>query len=124
MPTIEKAPPELVTFYQETMQDFPQAELRKTFGSPCAYINGHMANGLCGKQMFLRLSPSDENEFLKIPGATSFAPMQKAPMKGFVVLPEDMYTTKELLKKWISRSIIHAIDLPPKEKKPLRKRSG
>lgn len=117
MPDFEKSPAELITFFQQTMQDFPMAALRQTFGYPCAYINGHMATGLYADGMFLRLSPADEAEFLSIPGATSFAPMKARPMKGYVVVPLELRDSPDSLRDWITRSLEYVATIPPKEKK-------
>lgn len=122
MPDFTKPSLELVNFYTQTMQDFPQATQRLTFGSPCAYINGHMAVGLHGNSMFLRLNPKDESEFLDIPGATAFMPMQGRPMKGYVVVPERLRASEESLHGWIARSLDYVATLPPKEKKPAGKK--
>lgn len=118
MPDFEKSPPELVKFYKQTMLDFPQVAQRVTFGYPCAYVNGHMANGLYADGMFLRLNPADEREFLSLPGASSFAPMRDRPMKGYVIVPESLRDTPEALRGWITRSLDYVASLPPKEKKP------
>jgi TfoX/Sxy family transcriptional regulator of competence genes len=123
MPSFEKSPPELILLYQEAMAEFPQALLRKTFGYPSAYINGNMATGLFSDSMFLRLNPADEAEFLKIPGAVSFAPMKARPMKGYVVIPANLLESREFLQTWIARSLEYAASLPPKEKKAPRKRA-
>ena len=118
MPPFAKSPAELETFYQEAMADFPQVALRKTFGCLCAYVNGHMANGLFTDFMFLRLSPQDEAEFLELPGSSRFSPMRpNHPMKGYVIIPESVRADQTRLNSWIVRSIEHAGGLPPKIKK-------
>ena len=122
MPDFEKSPTELVDFFQQTMLDFPQAAMRKTFGYPCAYINGHMATGLYADSMFLRLSETDEREFLEMPGAVSFAPMKGRPMKGYVVVPTGLLTSPGPLHGWIKRSLEFVATLPPKEMKALKSR--
>jgi TfoX/Sxy family transcriptional regulator of competence genes len=122
MPDFEKSPPELILFFEKTMADFPQAVLRKTFGYTSTYINGNMATGLHSDSMFLRLNPADEIEFLKTPGAVSFAPMKTRPMKGYVVVPANLLESREFLQTWISRSLEFVASLPPKEKKTPRRR--
>src|SRR5689334_16948020 len=102
MPSFNKSPAELADFFNATMSGFPQAALRKTFGYPCAYVNGHMATGLHADALFLRLSPADEAEFLKMDGASSFAPMANRPMKGYVVVPETLRGNVGKLKSWIA----------------------
>lgn len=124
MPSFDKSPTELVDFFNATMSDFPQATLRKTFGYPCAYVNGHMSTGLHADALFLRLSPADEAEFLKMDGASSFAPMANRPMKGYVVAPPALRGNATALKSWIARSLEYVSTLPPKEKKTPRPKRG
>ena len=121
MPAFAESTPEFIALFQEIMTDYPQTSLRKTFGCPCAYINGHMAAGVFENTMFLRLNPADESEFLQLPGATSFAPMRR-PMRGYVIIPEALRVSKEFIQTWLPRALEHAANLPAKEKKPRKKR--
>lgn len=122
MDKFNKNPPELEAFYKETMSAFPNVTLRKTFGSLCGYVNGHMANGLFDDYMFLRLNRVHEAELLAIPGSRPFAPMRPdRPMKSYVVVPEEILNSKTLLNEWIVRSIEYAGGLPPKPEKPPKK---
>lgn len=123
MPTFDKSSGELVSFFNDLMADFPQAEIRKTFGYPCAYVHGHMSAGLHAESMFLRLNPEDAAEFLKIPGAIAFAPMSNRPMKGYVVVPESLRKSRPRLKAWITKALANAASLPPKVKKGGPKKS-
>ncbi len=122
MTKFEKSPPELIAFFQAIFAEFPQASLRKTFGYPCAYINNRMAAGLFENSLFLHLSPEDETIFLSIPGATSFAPMRNRPMRGYVIVPESVKTSNDLLNNWISKALEFTANLPAKKKSTLNKR--
>ncbi len=122
MPSFEKSPPEFVTYFQDIIRDFPQVEVRMMFGYPCAFVNTHMATGLFADKLFVHLSPTDEKEFMAIPGAASFAPMQNRPMKGYVLFPGDMLATRLLVKKWITRSLVYLVSLPAKPKTISKKR--
>ena len=124
MPPFEKSPAALIEMFNETMAGFPQVTLRRTFGYPCAYINGHMAVGLFADTFFLRLSPMDEAEFLKLEDATSFAPMVNRPMKGYVIVPYKILGDIQQLGNWIARSLEFVSILPPKEKKAAPKKRG
>jgi len=116
-PSFDKSPEELVAFFHTIMANFPQAEIKKTFGYPCAYLNGHMTTGLHTDAMFLRLSEVDEAEFLKLVGAKSFAPMQNRPMRGYVVVPESLRRAPKKLMSWIEKALSNSANLPPKAKK-------
>jgi TfoX/Sxy family transcriptional regulator of competence genes len=117
MANFEKSPTELINIFNHIVRNFPQVTVRKTFGYPCAYLNGHMAAGLFADSMFLRLNLTDESEFLNLPGAASFAPMQGRPMKGYVVVPPLMVKPGDFLQAWFSRCLEYVATLPPKGKK-------
>ena len=120
-PSFTKSSAVLVEFFDKLIKSFPEAELRKTFGYPCAYINRHMACGLFEDSMFLRLSVEDEKTFLKMDGVRPFAPMKDRPMKGYVIVPESLINSPKELKGWIKKSFSFVGTLPPKEKKPRKK---
>ena len=124
MPPFEKSPVALIEMFNKTMVEFPQAIMRKTFGYPCAYVNGHVAVGLFTGSFFLHLSPVDEAEFLKLYEAMSLAPMTNRPMKGYVVTPPRLLGDTQRLGSWIVRLLEFVSTLPLKEKKAAPKKRG
>jgi TfoX/Sxy family transcriptional regulator of competence genes len=122
MPSFNDTPPALVALFQAAMAAFPQANIRKTFGFPCAYVNERMAAGLYADYIFVRLGAGDEATLLQNPEARSFAPMDR-PMTGYVVLPQAILDDAEQLQTWLGKALAHAAGLPPKPpKSPARKR--
>jgi TfoX/Sxy family transcriptional regulator of competence genes len=120
MPKFEKNPEALATRFAEVMAAYPDAPVRKTFGSPCAYVNGNMAVGLHGSEWFVRLPADAADQLMKIEGAGPFSPMPGRAMTGYVVMPDEILGDDSALSGWIERSLDYVRSLPPKE--PGRKR--
>lgn len=120
MPKFEKNPEALAMRFAEFMAAYPDAPVRKTFGSPCAYVNGNMAVGLNGSEWFVRLPPEAAGELMKLEGAGPFSPMPGRAMTGYIVLPTGILDDDAALSSWIERSLDYVRSLPAKE--PGRKR--
>ena len=114
MPAFQKNPEALAAHFAEVMSGYSDAPVRKTFGSPCAYVNGNMAVGLHGSDWFVRLG-ADEAEELARAGAQPFSPMPGRAMSGYMVLPEAVRDDPAALGTWIERSLDYVRSLPPKE---------
>ena len=50
MPSFSKSPPELVERFAAVMDRYPDAERKKMFGYPAAFVGGNMATGLFAEQ--------------------------------------------------------------------------
>jgi TfoX/Sxy family transcriptional regulator of competence genes len=113
MPSFHKAGSELAERFRSTMAAYPEAPVRNTFGSPCAYVNGNMAVGLHGSGWFVRLDPEATQE-LTAAGGEPFSPMPGRPMTGYTLLPGSVLSKPAALARWIERSLRFAATLPPK----------
>jgi TfoX/Sxy family transcriptional regulator of competence genes len=109
-------PPENVALFAQVLQGFPEAEPRRMFGCPCAFIRGNMFSGLHQESMIFRLSPEDRAAFLALPGAAPFVPMEGRPMREYVVAPPVMLAELEELARWMRKAFDFARSLPPKVK--------
>jgi TfoX/Sxy family transcriptional regulator of competence genes len=109
-------PPENVVIFEQVLQRFPEAERRRMFGCPCAFIQGNMFTGLHQESMIFRLSPEDRSAFLALPGATPFVPMEGRPMREYVVAPPEMLALPDELEKWMLRALTFTKGLTPKVK--------
>jgi hypothetical protein len=109
-------PPENVTIFGQVLQRFPEAEPRRMFGCPCAFIQGNMFTGLHQESMIFRLSPEDRAAFLALPGATPFVPMEGRPMREYVVAPPEMLALPDELERWMLRAFTFTKSLAPKVK--------
>ncbi|MBL8993863.1 MAG: TfoX/Sxy family protein [Spirochaetia bacterium] len=117
MPKWQKAPPDLVETFEVLTSRFPEAELKKMFGYPAAFVNGNMALGLWQETCILKLSPADLADFLSLPGATRFEPMKGRPMKEYGQMPESLLASEPEFLRWIKKSLDYVSSLPPKPKK-------
>jgi TfoX/Sxy family transcriptional regulator of competence genes len=113
MPGIERAPAELAERFRATLAEYPEAPVRNTFGSPCAYVNGNMAVGVHGDGWFVRLDPAATAELAALGGAP-FSPMPGRPMTGYTLLPGSVLADASQLAGWIRRSLAYVAGLPPK----------
>lgn len=116
MPKWRKAPPALVETFEALIGRFTEAELKKMFGYPAAFVNGNMALGLWQETCILKLSPDDLADFLALPGAERFEPMKGRPMKEYGQMPENLLTSEAEFLRWIKKSINYVSSLPPKIK--------
>ena len=119
-PKLKRSPEALVAFFDTTMKSFPDVELRKVFGYPCGFVNGHMTVGLHADVFFVRLPEDDQAILLKKPGSGFLEPMPGKPMRDYVIVPESIRDKKAELESWINKAILYSRSLPPKEKKPRR----
>jgi TfoX/Sxy family transcriptional regulator of competence genes len=113
----QKASPELVAFFLETMKILPGVETRKMFGYPCGFINGQMFCGLFENDMILRLPEEDRAIFRSLEGANTFEPMPGRRMNEYSVIPPAMLKAGDELKTWLVKSFNYAKSLPPKKHK-------
>ena len=109
-------PPENAAIFGQVLQRFPEAEPRRMFGCPCAFIQGNMFTGLHQESMIFRLSPEDRADLLALPGAAPFVSMEGRPMREYVVAPPEMLALPDELEKWMARALSFAKGLPPKAK--------
>jgi TfoX/Sxy family transcriptional regulator of competence genes len=86
---------------------------KRMFGGLGMMVNGHMACGIIGYNLMVRVGPDAHDECVALPHA---APMDFTgrPMKGYVyVHPEGLATAREL-KTWVRRGVVFTRTLPKK----------
>lgn len=113
MPKWTKAPEELAAAFTKAAEAVPGAVVRKMFGYPAAFLSGNMFAGIFQDGVIVRL-PQEMREALVEQGGRSFEPMPGRVMKEYVVLPENMARSPQLLHDWIGESASFARTLPPK----------
>jgi TfoX/Sxy family transcriptional regulator of competence genes len=112
-----KAPPENEKFFEEILKAHPDAEKRRMFGYPCAFIHGNMFFGLFQESVFLRLSEIDRVEIIQHGEATFFEPIPGRPMKEYVALLFNAVSDREKFEAWFTKSNAYVASLPEKVKK-------
>jgi TfoX/Sxy family transcriptional regulator of competence genes len=114
MPSFSKSPPELVDRFATILERYPEAERRKMFGYPAAFVGGNMATSLFRDRWVVRL-PENEIDAAKAAGASSFEPMAGRPMKGFVTVPPTDVEDDVRITAWVERGLARARSLPAKK---------
>ena len=113
----EKSPQELIEKFYKVMENFPEVELRKMFGYPCAFLNGNMCVGLHESSLIVRLEEEDRSGALEQNLGTIFAPMKGRVMKEYVSLAQSILQSEEQLTDFVKKSLEYVQTLPPKIKK-------
>lgn len=113
----EKSPEELAERFGRVMDRFADAERRKMFGYPAAFVGGNMVTGLHQRDWVVRL-PEAQQVAARAAGAASFEPMPGRPMKNFVALPATIIADDDAIAAWVERAIEHGRTLPPKKQLP------
>lgn len=95
----------------------------RMFGGHCFTVGGHMACGLAGSDLMVRVGPAAYADALQQPGAR---PMDFTgrPLKGFVFVGPEGLRTARALARWIARGVSLARSLPPRGARPLRPTAG
>jgi TfoX/Sxy family transcriptional regulator of competence genes len=95
-----------------------RVEVKPMFGNIAAFVNGNMFLGVFGADVGLKLSDGDQ-QALRAEGGQPFGPAER-PMGGYVSLPATM--PPETAQPWVARSLTYVGNMPPKAKKPSKKR--
>ena len=114
MPSFSKSPPELVERFAAVLDRYPDAQRKKMFGYPAAFVGGNMATGLFADKWVVRL-PDAEIEPAKAAGAGSFEPVPGKPMKAFVAIPAADIDDDAAIARWVERGLAHAASMPAKK---------
>lgn len=124
MPKWRPSPEKLIRLFENAMQSMPEAQLRKTFGYPSAFINGLMFAGLHQENMILRLSAEDRTDLQRRAEAKTFEPMPGRPMREYVVVPETILKSEQQLNAWLEKAATYVKTLPPKPARTKAKKTA
>jgi hypothetical protein len=113
-PSFSKSPPELVERFGAILDRYPDAQRKKMFGYPAAFVGGNMATGLFADQWVVRL-PDGEIAAARDAGAGAFEPMPGKPMKAFVVIPTADVEDDAKVTAWVERGLALAASMPAKK---------
>src|SRR5664280_1574730 len=116
---------DLVALLDEVIpQGEAPVEFKPMFGGPCYWSGGNMFAAVHQESIIVRLGEQDRAALLAEPGAHLFEPMEGRPMREYVAFPDAMLADKDALRAWLGKGLANAASLPPKEKKPRKKRWG
>ena len=105
-----------------TLEFDAPVEYRPMFGCPAYFTGGNLFAGVWQETMMLRLSV-DERAEVTAAGGRPFEPMPGRAMKEYVALPPDMMADHDVARLWVRKAAAYAASLPPKEKKPRKKKA-
>ena len=89
------------------------AQEKKMFGGLAFLVGGHMACGVMGDRLLVRVPPGEFDATLEEPHA---APMELGgrTMRGFVAVEPAGIADRSGLERWVGRGIAFASSLTPK----------
>jgi len=122
--TWRKSPTQLVDLFAAVLPGGPTIEKRQMFGYPCAFVNGNMFTGLHQESLIVRLAENDRLRLINEDGAEQFEPMPGRVMKEYVSLPDSILNDQSRLAEIVATAKQYAASLPPKVKKPRRKKGS
>lgn len=96
---------------------------KKMFGGLAFLFGGHMACGIVGEDLMVRVGPDGHERALAEPHARPMDFTGK-PLKGMVYVAPEGVSTAKALRAWIDRALEHARTLPPKDGPAPRKKSA
>ena len=105
-----------------TLEFDAPVDYRPMFGCPAYFTGGNLFAGVWQETMMLRLS-EDERAEIAAAGGRPFEPMPGRAMKEYVALPPDMMADRDVAAAWVRKAAAYAASLPPKEKKPRKKKA-
>lgn len=91
------------------------------FGYPAAFIGGNLTTSLHRESWIVRL-PDAERADLASTGWSEFEPMPGRPMRGYVVMPNEVAGDPAQARAWVERAASYVRTLPPKTPKARRTR--
>jgi TfoX/Sxy family transcriptional regulator of competence genes len=86
---------------------------KQMFGGIAFMIGGNMAVGVSGDELMVRVGKDAHDEAVSRPGARIFD-LSSRPMRGWVVVSPEGFTTETELDGWIRQGVTHAESLPRK----------
>ena len=117
MPKFTKSSPELVARFAAVMDRHaaPDVVRRQMFGYPGAWIGGNMFTGLFAEEWWVRVSESEREALLTLPGAHPLEVMPGKAMGSSVTLPDNIVADEAEIDRWLDRAMEYARALPPKK---------
>jgi TfoX/Sxy family transcriptional regulator of competence genes len=98
---------------RDVLAEVPDVTERRMFGGLAFLVGGHMACGIVGSDLMLRLGEAGADAALERPHVR---PMDFTgrPMRPMVYVAAEGIVTDPPLKRWVDRSVDYARTLPPK----------
>jgi TfoX/Sxy family transcriptional regulator of competence genes len=98
---------------RDVLNEIPDVTERHMFGGLSFLIGGHMACGIVGNDLVLRLSETDANAALDQPH-TRPMDFTGRPIRSMIYVAPPGTTADHALHAWIERAVNYIRTLPPK----------
>jgi len=104
---------ELATRVRDVLADVPEVSERRMFGGLAFLVGGHMACGIVGADLMLRLGEAGADAALDHPHVR---PMDftRHPMRTMVYVTAEGIVDDRTLREWVERAVDYVRALPPK----------
>ena len=112
----KKSSQEHIDRFYDAMKSFPEVELKKMFGYPCAFLNGNLFVGLHEENLIVRLAQEEREAAIESGIGKHFAPLPGKVMREYVALAKEVISDPNELNEYIESSIRFVKTLPKKEK--------
>lgn len=99
---------------RELTEDDADVGEKKMFGGLCFLVSGHMAFGIVGDELMVRVGPDAWAEALGQPHAREMDFTGRS-MKGMIYVGVEGFAEDEALAGWVDRGRRFARSLPPKK---------
>jgi TfoX/Sxy family transcriptional regulator of competence genes len=86
---------------------------KKMFGGIAFMLRGNMCCGVMDDQLIVRVGPDNYSGALAKPHTREFD-FTGRPMKGFVVVSPEGFSTGQALAEWVRQGASYALSLPEK----------
>jgi len=86
---------------------------RKMFGGIAFMVDGHMAVGVSGDELMVRVGKDAHDETVALPAVRPFAKSGRGMTGWVLVAPDDLADDVDF-EAWIDRGVAFAAALPPK----------
>jgi TfoX/Sxy family transcriptional regulator of competence genes len=111
---------ELAERVREQLAPLAEPVELKMFGGLAFMVNTHMACGIIGDELMVRVG-KDGNEAALAAGAREMDFTGKT-MAGFVIAGKPLIAADDDLRRWVTTGVDYAKSLPPKKPKPATSR--
>ena len=85
---------------------------KRMFGGIAFLLDGHLAVGVVGDDLIVRVGPDDHAALVTEPGARPFDATGR-PMTGWLFVAGEVLDD-DVLETWVRRGVAFAASLPPK----------
>lgn len=115
---------DLVKLLDETVGEIEidqPVDFRPMFGCPAYFTGGNLFAGVWQETVMLRLDEGGRAQVVAA-GGRPFEPAPGRAMKEYVALPPALVADRDVARDWVRKAAEYAASLPPKVKKPRKKK--